>query len=978
MSALSPEEWKRVEPLVDALLDMPVADRARYLDEACAGDASLRANVEAVLVAGGGMSFLEAPAAQFASPLLVGDSDEDAELMIGVLVGPYRIVRELGRGGMGAVYLAERADGQFEQRVALKLIKRGMDSDEIYRRFRSERQILARLHHPHVARLFDGGVSDAGQPYFAMEYIDGVSITEHCDTHRLGIDERLRLFGAVCDAVRYAHQNLVVHRDLKPSNILVTTDGAVKLLDFGIAKMLREETADDGTLTQIGTRVMTPDYAAPEQVRGDPVTTSTDIYALGAILYELLTGRRAHRFASRTPAEVERVVCEVDPEMPSTAVLRPLEQTGKSEAIAPEAVSQARGADPTRLSRGLRGDLDTIVLTAMRKDSTRRYASTDALLDDLHRYSARLPIRARPDSLGYRARKFFQRHRVGVAAGAAIVVAVAAGFAGTVWQARVARSEAAKATAVKNFLTGLFVASDPVHARGRELTARELLDRGRAAVDTGLARQPELQIELLNVLASTYREIGFHPQSDTLFVRATQLATDTYGSESIEVATLANGWANTLVVAGQYEKADSVLTRALETHRRAGGSRTLVMSTAISNLASVYQAKGKFDRSEELYREALAIERKLYGDRHLDVAKDLNSLGVLLWRVGRHAAADSAVRASLEIRQALLDPDHPDVIISQHNLAAVLQAKGDAKGAEQLEREVIAKRRRLYPGGHDNIAVALQQLQDILNAQGRYEEAEAALVEALAIRRQWLGADHPETSALVANLGVINYRMRRLPEAAAATREALDLFRRTLGREHPTTLTTLNNLGAILGEQGENDEAESLLREALALRTRTFGDSSVPAGQTLRNLGLVHYRRREYAQAEAVFRRVRAIYQSKVAATHFMHGDALTGLGMVLAERGCSTEGEQVLRQALEIRTKSHGATDIRTAETARTLGVCLAALGKIAEAETHLLASHEGFRANRFAARDLAETRRRLVAFYDASGRQADAARYR
>ena len=535
-----------------------------------------------------------------------------------------------------------------------------------------------------------------------------------------------------------------MHRDLKPSNILVTTDGAVKLLDFGIAKMLREETADDGTLTQIGTRVMTPDYAAPEQVRGDPVTTSTDIYALGAILYELLTGRRAHRFASRTPAEVERVVCEVDPEMPSTAVLRPLEQTGKSEAIAPEAVSQARGADPTRLSRGLRGDLDTIVLTAMQKDSTRRYALTDALLDDLHRYSARLPIRARPDSLGYRARKFFQRHRVGVAAGAAIVVAVAAGFAGTVWQARVARREAAKATAVKDFLTGLFLASDPVHARGRELTARELLDRGRIAVDTGLVRQPELQIELLNVLASTYREIGFHPQSDTLFVRAMKLATDTYGLESAQVATLANGWAATLLMAGQYDKADSVLTRALAAHRRAGGSMTPGTSTAMSNLASVYQAKGKFDRSEELYREALAIERKLYGDRHLDVAKDLNSLGVLLWRVGgRNAEADSAVRAGLEIRRAVLDPDHPDVIISQHNLAAVLFSNGDTKGAEELEREVIAKRRRLYPGGHDNIAIALQQLQDILAAQGRYEEAESTLVEALAIRRKWLGADHP-------------------------------------------------------------------------------------------------------------------------------------------------------------------------------------------------------------------------------------------
>jgi len=288
------------------------------------------------------------------------------------VIGPYRVVRELARGGMGVVYLAERADGQFEQRVALKLMKRGMDSEEIHQRFLAERQILAQLTHPHIARLLDGGVSNEGQPYFAIEYVDGTAITAHCEARQLGVEQRLRLFLDVCDAVRYAHQNLVVHRDLKPSNILVTADGQAKLLDFGIAKLLRQETGETG-LTQTGLRVMTPEYAAPEQVLGEPVTTATDVYALGAVLYELLTGRRAHHLQSRTPTEVERVICEVEPEAPSAVT------TGA-------------------LRKRLRGDLDTIALTALKKEPERRYPTVEQLASDVARFLGGLPVTARPDT----------------------------------------------------------------------------------------------------------------------------------------------------------------------------------------------------------------------------------------------------------------------------------------------------------------------------------------------------------------------------------------------------------------------------------------------------------------------------------------------------------------------------------------------------------------------------------------------------
>lgn len=980
MNRLSPEEWKRVEPLIDAALDLAPTDRARFLDTACIGDPDLRAQIERLLADGDSLKFLESPAADFAQPLLSSPTGEphDTELLDEEGVGPYRLRRELGRGGMGAVYLAERADGQFEQQVALKLIKRGMDSEEIYRRFRSERQILARLVHSNVARLLDGGVSATGRPYFAMEYVDGQSIVDHCDSRRLGIRARLQLFTAVCEAVRYAHQNLVVHRDLKPSNILVTTNGQVKLLDFGIAKVLTEEAVSEGTLTRVGVRALTPDYAAPEQLRGDAVTTSTDVYALGAVLYELLTGRRAHRFSERTPAEFERVVCEVNPELPSTVVTKPSVMTGGAVGQSPGEVSGVRATDPQRLSQALRGDLDTIVLTAMQKEAARRYASVDALLDDLHRYMARLPIRARPDSLGYRTRKFLERHRVGVAASAAIAAALLVGFAGTIWQARVARREAAKATAVKDFLAGLFTASDPVYARGRDVSARELLDRGRVAADTGLSAQPELQAELLHVLAATYRELGLYGPSDTLHERAIRLATSVHGAESAEVSSIANGWATTMYAAGQFDRADSLLSRVLAIQTQRSGRDSPDAVKTISNLASIYDAKGDFAKAETLYREAISVGPRVFSPNDAEVAADLNNFGVALWRRGKIELADSMVRAALELRRKLYDPEHPSFITTQHNLASILQARGDLAGAEKLEREVVAKRRRLYPGGHSDVAIALQQLEAILTAQGRYEESESTLVETLAIKRKLLGPDHSQTTQTVANLGVLNYRMRRLPEAAAATREALAALRRTLGPEHPTTQTTLNNLGAILSEAGSLDEAKPILRDVLAFRRKTLGDSAILTAQTMRNVGLLEYRRGRYSDAETAFRRALGVYRAKLPAGHFTTADALTGLGMVLAERGCASEGEQVLREALAIRTKAHGATDIRTAESQRALGVCLAGLGKSDEAESQLLTSHAGFLANRFAAQDLAETRRRLAIFYESRGRRAEAAKYR
>lgn len=977
------EDWRRVNAILDEALELAPEGRAPYLDRACAGDRELRAEVERILAGADASGFLESPALEFAAPLR-GAEDTDTEDNAGPLdgepIGPYRVVRELGRGGMGVVYLAERADGQYERQVALKLAHRGMDSEAIGRRFLAERQILARLSHPHIARLLDGGVSAHAQPYFAMEYVEGRPITTYCDESRLGIDERLRLFLEVCDAVRYAHQNLVIHRDLKPSNILVTPAGEAQLLDFGIAKMLHQESAGE-TLTQLGVRVMTPEYASPEQVRGDSVTTAADVYALGAVLYELLTGWRAHRFERRTPAEIERVICEVEPEAPSTAVARTNEISrgdDHREAITPESVSRARATRPDRLRRQLAGDLDTIVLKALQKDPVRRYLSVDALIEDLERYKAGLPVWARPDSMAYRAGKFVARHWIGVAAAGMVLASLVVGLAGTFWEARIAAREAAKAREVKDFVVGLFKVSDPAESRGREITARELLERGRQRVESALARQPEAQVELLHVLGDIHRELGLHEQAEALFRRAVDLARARYGDESLEVANELTDYGTALWAQGKYDQAERVLVKGLAIRRRELGREDPRLAETLSNLGAVLEGKGEFDHAEALYREALSIDRAHYGSEHIEVAKDLDSLGVLLDRAGKFQEANSPLRQALALRRKLLDPDHPLVIMSLHNLAQSLHSQGQDEEAERLEREVLEKRRRLYPKGHPDVAMALQQLAVFVETRGAYEEEEALLLEALDIRRNWLGPDHPDTITLVNNLAVLRYRMGNLSGAESSTREALASWRRELGDEHPNAMIALNNLGAILSDEGRYAEAEPMLRQALALRRKRFGDAHADVGQTLRNLGVLLQREGELPEAELTLKEALAIYRKAFPEGHPRIAEALNGLGGVLTDRGRATEAEPLLQEALAIRNKSHGPTDPRTAETQRTLGVCLAALGRDSDAEALLLESYGTLDKTKYRERDKLETLRRLVAFYDMRGKRQEATRFR
>jgi len=540
------ERWRRIEALFDEATGLAPAERDAFLSRACGDDLEMRRELESLLAADGeAAEFLARPVVTGAAP------SPDPALPAGKVIGHYRVGDKLGQGGMSTVYLATRADDAYQQSVALKILDCGSDRSDLAARFRAERQIMASLDHPGIARLLDGGTTDDGRPYLVMEYIDGVPLDRYCDEHRLAVDARIDLFRQVCAAVQYAHQNLVVHRDIKPSNILVSGDGVPRLLDFGIAKLL-EGTRLPGTVeaTMTGQRLMTPQYASPEQIEGGVITTATDVYSLGALLYLLLAGRFPYRLEATRSGALERAVVEQDPERPSHAVGRmpagprptPSDLVGEDGPTVDQ-LSEARGLRPHQLRRKLRGDLDNIVLMALRKEPERRYASVGLLSEDLRRYRENEPVAARADTLRYRARKFVARHTVGVGVAAAVLTVILVLTATLSVQAvRLARqrdeiqAERDKALAVSGFLEEVFAVSDPDQARGETVTAREILDKGATRLTETLAGQPETQAALALAIGRAYMNLGLNDRAAPLLAQSLAQRERLRGPTDLDVA----------------------------------------------------------------------------------------------------------------------------------------------------------------------------------------------------------------------------------------------------------------------------------------------------------------------------------------------------------------------------------------------------------------------------------------------------------
>jgi serine/threonine-protein kinase len=737
---------RRVEDILFMVASLPEAKRASAADEACRGDPVLADEVRSLLgIAGRIGRFLEEPALGTDFTLLPATADEAGDAardeLVGQMVGRYRIEGRIASGGMGTIYLAQRADDQFTQRVAIKIVKRGMDSEEILHRFRAERQTLAALNHPNIARLLDGGATESGQPYLVMEYVEGEPIDEYCDRRRMANADRLRLFLVVCDAVRFAHQNLVVHRDLKPGNILVSADGTPKLLDFGIAKVIAPGGAPHATAPQ--ERRLTPEYASPEQVTGRMPTTTSDVYSLGIILYELLTGHRPYDFPTRTPAEIERVVVDGLTPAPSDVVTRvetrPAPGGGEGLRITPETVSLVRDATPEQLRRRLRGDLDTIVLAALRKEPERRYASVEQLANDVRRHLDGLPVSARRDTLGYRTAKFVLRHVVGTTLATLGVLLLAAAVVAFAWQARVASRQRDEAFAARDqseatttFLQDMLASADPGES-GPAATVQELLDAAAERLDGDLHTQPLVQASLRSTIGRTYLSLGLYDEAELQLRRGYEQRLGLLGPRHHDVAESMNDLAALLYARGSLDEAATLLRGALEIFREVRGDRNPDAAKTLSSLGAVLRAQGNLDEAESMQRRSLEIRRAISGADSLDVAESLNNLGVLLSR-NRLDEAEAALTEALAIRRARLDTSHPLVSQSVDNLASLLHQRGDLDRAEPLYREALALEIDRLGASHPDVAITQKNLAILHMARGELAEAEELLRACLAIR----------------------------------------------------------------------------------------------------------------------------------------------------------------------------------------------------------------------------------------------------
>jgi serine/threonine-protein kinase len=814
--------WRAARRLFESSLDRPAAERAEFISRS----GETRERIDEAL------SLLRSheAAGGFLSGARIGAAAEaSAEPTRRERIGPWKILATLGQGGMGIVYLGERAAGDFAQRAAVKVVSGGPDNPAILARFRAERRILAALEHPGIARLLDGGTTEDGLPYFAMEYVEGESLLAFAERRGLGLRERIGLFLEVCAAVSHAHQRLIVHRDLKPGNVLVGSDGRPRLLDFGIAKLLEPDEsfpASAGTVTRGGW--LTPAYASPEQIRGLPTTTATDVYSLGVILYELLVGASPH--PERRQGS-DGVTGTDDLERGAT---RP------SSAVSRAAVVSSRPApESARLARDLRGDLDTIALKALAPASERRYASVDELAADLRRHLAGLPVRARPDSLGYRAAKFVRRHRVGVAAASLVLASLIAGLAlalaGFVRAQRAearAHEEAEVAGRVSEFLVELFKVSDPGEARGNAVTARELLDRGAARVEEQLTNQPAVRAKLQRAMGRAYAALGLFAASEALAEKEIAALTELHGPDSPAVAEALPLLVKARMDRGAHASARDLALRAVAIQERALGPESLELSRSLGQLGIAYWYLGEMAAARPALERSLAIQEQRLGSDAIELGGTLNNLAILDWQEGRLDAAAARYQRALALFVRAHGEDHPSVASTVGNLAILMKEKGDLERSLELQRRALAIRRKVLAADHPDVAETLNNYGDTLNAAGRPEEARRALEEALAIREKQLGADHPFVATTEYNLGLA---VESLGDAAQARRlfeRSLAGYTRSLGAEHFHNAYPLTGLAALDRREGRTAEAAERYLRAVALREKALG----PDDSETRNL----------------------------------------------------------------------------------------------------------------------------------------------
>jgi serine/threonine protein kinase/tetratricopeptide (TPR) repeat protein len=802
-------------------------------------------------------------------------------------IGPYRLLECLGEGGMGAVYLAEQ-QRPVRRQVALKIVKLGMDTKEVIGRFEIERQALAMMNHPNIAQVFDAGATETGRPYFVMEYVPGVPITQYCNTQRLTIRERLMLFQHVCEGVQHAHQKAIIHRDLKPTNILVTSreqQAVPKIIDFGVAKATAQHLSERTLHTELGRLLGTPEYMSPEQAEltGQNIDTRTDVYSLGVLLYELLVGKLPFEPAELRQLgfdEIRRKIREEEPQRPSARITRMGRQSTD--------FARSCRTTPVKLSGQLHGDLDWITLKALEKDRTRRYGSPAELAADIGRYLEDRPVVAGSPGTVYRLQKFIKRHKVGVGASASIFVLLVAFAVGMTIQARrtaqqrdrallaegQARAEAQTAAEVSRFLVDLFEVSDPGEAHGNTVTAREILDQGASRIEQTLTDQPAIQARLMETMGSVYFNLGLYDPALDL------------GNEALRIQ-------QSLHPVDHPDVVESLLL-----------------------LANVHLERGEFEESERLNRGALAMSRRVLGDRHPTTARVLQVLAILLKRQDRREEAETAYREALAIRRQLTPPDPIDIASTLTSLGELLRQSRRLDEAAALHREALDLVRAAEGDYHPVVRSTLNNLALVYEDQESFAEAENLLRQVVEVDTRLYGTRNPRYARSLNNLAGILYRLGKLDEAERIHRQALAIRREVLEPWHPDLAASLNNLSNVLQAKGDLDEAAVLLGEALAIIRHAMGENHPRVGITLYNLGKLLDEKGDHAAARRRFQEAEPIMAQQMPADNWRMGNLHSMIGLCFAHEGRFKDGEPLVLEGYQIVRKARGDTDEKTQAT--------------------------------------------------------------